>query len=122
MNPLVDEFIDGLEEQYISPITHCRALILSLHPAMEERFSYKCPFYYYLGSFCYIYVSKGELILGLVHGHLYSNEQGVLTANDRKQIRHVVISSWNAELAEQVRQVLIEGMMIQEERKKQKPA
>ncbi len=118
MNPHVDAFIDQLEEQHVASIAQCRSLLLSLHPAMEERFSYKCPFYYYLGPFCYIYVSRGELILGLVHGHLYSNEQGILTAHDRKQIRHVVISEWSDALANHLREILVEGLMIQEERKK----
>ncbi|QHL87260.1 hypothetical protein GU926_07375 [Nibribacter ruber] len=67
-----------------------RQFVLQAAPQVEERFIYKCPFYYYLGQMCYMSTTKtGSVYLGFVKGLHLSNDQGLFAEADTKQIRKV---------------------------------
>ena len=51
---LVDVYIDALNENDKQIAEKIRAMLFDLVPAIEERYSFKLPFYHYFGMFCYI--------------------------------------------------------------------
>jgi hypothetical protein len=61
VNPsvIVDQYIDGLPEEERLVAEKLRELIFELVPNVEERFSFRIPFYHYYGMFCYINRLKG---------------------------------------------------------------
>ncbi len=60
MNRQVDAWIDALDEDRKKIAEELREIILEHIYGVEERFSFKLPFYHYYGMFCYINkVKKG---------------------------------------------------------------
>jgi uncharacterized protein len=51
---LVDLYIDALNENEKRIVEKLRVMLFELVPGLEERFSFKLPFYHYYGMFCYI--------------------------------------------------------------------
>ncbi|HMP92194.1 MAG TPA: DUF1801 domain-containing protein [Phnomibacter sp.] len=58
MNLLVCRYIDELDEHRRSLALALRQTILEEVPGVEERLSFKIPFYHYYGMFCYINTVK----------------------------------------------------------------
>lgn len=68
-----------------------RKIILKNIPDVEESIKFTVPFYSREGLLCYIspLKKKDGIYLGFVKGHLMSDESGVFTGKDLKQIRHI---------------------------------
>lgn len=64
----VDAYIDSLPEDKHELGGMIREIILSEVPGIEERFSYKLPFYHYFGIFCYINSIPGGFDIGFCRG------------------------------------------------------
>lgn len=64
----VDAFIDALPDDKRELCATIREIILSEVPGIEERFSYKLPFYHYYGIFCYINSIPGGFDIGFCRG------------------------------------------------------
>lgn len=76
-HPAVDAYIEGLNENQRLITEILREIITSENPQIEERFSYKIPFYRYRKSLCYINPRKhGAVDLGFLEGHLIKNIKG----------------------------------------------
>lgn len=54
MNRLVDEYIESLPDEKREIAEQLREMIMSLIPHVQEKLSFKLPFYHYFGMFCYI--------------------------------------------------------------------
>ncbi|GAA4315030.1 hypothetical protein GCM10023183_35470 [Nibribacter koreensis] len=81
-------------------------------PQVEERFIYKCPFYYYLGQLCYMSTTKtGSVYLGFVKGMHLSNDQGLFAEPDTKQIRKVFFHPDQPFPEESLRELLQEAIL-----------
>jgi uncharacterized protein len=50
----VDAYIDALPAPLDAAATAVRQLLFEAVPSLEERFSFKLPFYHYFGMFCYL--------------------------------------------------------------------
>lgn len=74
-----------------------RDLILSINPLIEERFSYKIPFYFFnKKSLCYLTVNKkGVVDLGFTKGYLMSDMFNALQSLHLKQVRHLKFTNEN---------------------------
>lgn len=83
----VDDFIYKLPEKLRDVANALRKILLSSSPAIQEKFSYKVPFYYYLGPLCYINKLKDHLYIGFVKGNVLEDEYGLLEKGDRKMVR-----------------------------------
>lgn len=68
MNREVDAYIDQLETPLGETAAIIRQLLLENVPGIEEKFSFKIPFYHYHGMFCYLNKTKGGLDLGFCRG------------------------------------------------------
>jgi hypothetical protein len=89
----VEEMIYGYEGAQ-------RALLLTLHRFLTERFGliakprYKLPFYFGKSWVCYLNPSKqGHVELAFLRGNELANEQLLLEARGRKQVKGIVLTN-----------------------------
>ena len=68
MNRQVDAYIDQLDTPLAETAAIIRQLLLESVPGIEEKFSFKIPFYHYHGMFCYLNKTKSGLDLGFCRG------------------------------------------------------
>lgn len=64
----VDDFIEALPEPHRSVAEKIRDLLFELVPGIEEKFSFRIPFYHYFGMFCYLHFDKDKLHLCFCRG------------------------------------------------------
>ncbi|MFZ4057924.1 MAG: DUF1801 domain-containing protein [Ferruginibacter sp.] len=93
MNNAVDLYIDELDENLQSIVIAVRKCILKTVPEIEERFSYKIPFYHYYGMFCYINPKKSSIDLGFCRGQDLLEAFPELESKNRKIVATVTIRS-----------------------------
>ncbi|MDH5366580.1 MAG: DUF1801 domain-containing protein [Cyclobacteriaceae bacterium] len=113
----IENYIQNQSENHRIIYYKLRELILKASPKIVEKFSYQCPFYYYRKPLCYMYTSKKKkekVLLGFCQGVQLSNEQGILTAIDRKQIRILEVNTNKKTDWLLVREVLNEAVLLQE--------
>jgi len=120
----VERYIESRPNSEQAVFFCTRRLILESAPGMMEKISYKIPFYYYLGPFCYLNPYKGGLDLGFFYGLDLSNEQGILESRDRKQVQSIPIYTlddyYEKELA--LCEILQEALLVSQIRhSKKKP-
>ncbi|MFA5832787.1 MAG: DUF1801 domain-containing protein [Bacteroidota bacterium] len=68
-----------------------REIILAAFPDIEETIKFTVPFYTRKGLLCYIspLKTKDGIYIGFVKGYLMSDEHGIFTGKELKQIRHI---------------------------------
>ena len=93
----IDNYYFNQQEPYQSIMLYVRSVILKTLPKVEERFSYKIPFYN-IGKkpMIYINVLKGTnfVDVAFVQGILLEKEFPVLKDyNNRKQVRSIQLKS-----------------------------
>jgi hypothetical protein len=60
---LVDEYIEALPQPQQAIADKVRATLLESIPHLDERFSFKLPFYHYYGMFAYLRAADGVVYL-----------------------------------------------------------
>jgi len=113
-NIIVDNFIYNLDNEKRQIVEYLRYIILSSAPTIEEKFSYKAPFYYYLGMLCYINVRKKDVDLGLCHGAELSNSNKIINTEKRKVVGVVTFKSYNDIIENQIRELIQEALILNE--------
>ncbi len=132
----VDEMIASLPRDERALVNRLRALIAECVPKAEELAYYGLgvPFYRHNRIICFIWppsVSWGPtnpnkahkekgVALGFQQGNLMSNEDGALLAEGRKQVYVLYIKSMKDLDEGQVRALLFEAAMLDEQFKKKK--
>lgn len=89
MSRVVDAYFYDLQGAHQRLALEIRSTILETLPGVVESMKYKIPFYSCPRNICYLNSSKSELIVGFVRGKDLPDPEGVLTASDRQQIRHL---------------------------------
>lgn len=64
----VDDYLESLPQPQQAIAEKLRELLLELVPGIDERFSFKLPFYHYHGMFCYLHHDKSGLHLCFCRG------------------------------------------------------
>ena len=64
----VDAYLESLPQTQQAIAEKLREALFELVPGIEERFSFKLPFYHYHGMFCYLHHDKGGLHLCFCRG------------------------------------------------------
>ena len=117
MNNGVEQFILSKSKLHQPVLFALRELIIQSVPIMEE-IKWRVPMFSYKGLMCFINVHKNKQpIIAFAKGNLLSNEQGVLTANDRQFIRHLEVNDlddFNAKKAT-ICEVLQEAILLSEQ-------
>jgi hypothetical protein len=128
----VDEIIEDLPKGEQIIMKRLRALILECLPLATEKNSYGVPFYTHNRMICFIWppsVSWGQkkesakekgVTLGFCQGNLFANENGQLLAEGRKQVYCMYFKSLKDIHDEQIRALLFEAEIIDNQFKKAK--
>ena len=87
----VDDYIDALPDNEQKLVHKIRKLLLTTVPEIEERFSFRLPFYHYYGMFCYLHVSRGCINLCICRGKDLLEVFPQLEQKDRASIASVTL-------------------------------
>lgn len=68
MNRLVDDYIESLPDSKREIAEAIRELLFTTLPHLEEKLSFKIPFYHYFGMFCYMNAVKDGMELVFCRG------------------------------------------------------
>lgn len=103
MNP-VEQYLHHQKEPYQSIMLYVRSVILKTLPNIEEKFSYKIPFYHHNKKpLCYLNVLKGTnyVDIAFVQGvFLQEKFPQLKDKNKRKQVRSIRVK--NIELLDEL--------------------
>jgi uncharacterized protein len=93
MNRLVDAYIESLPETKREIAEAIRELILTTIPDVEEKLSFKIPFYHYFGMFCYLNEVEEGIDVGFCKGKDLVFAWPQLDLRDRVMVASVIITS-----------------------------
>ena len=120
MNRLVDEYIESLPDEKREIAEQLREMILTLIPHVQEKLSFKIPFYHYHGMFCYLNEVKDGIDLGLCRGKDLVDVLPQLEQGKRVMVASVIIRSKKEIQTKQIEEVLLTAANWQEEAKRLK--
>jgi uncharacterized protein len=103
---LVDSYIDGLPEDRKAIAEQLRSIIHALVPTVQEKFSFKIPFYHYFGMFCYINPVKDGIDLGICNGKSFADDFEHLEVKERALIATVRLHALKDIADKQVEQII----------------
>ncbi|GEO03893.1 hypothetical protein AAE02nite_15570 [Adhaeribacter aerolatus] len=110
----VDLFIAEQTEANQSILLRLQNIILSSAPQLEEKISYRVPFYFYFGRLCYLNPLRQGVAIGFCRGFELSDEQGLMEAKDRKEIKTITYKNIAAIDERVLREVLQEALVLNE--------
>lgn len=115
MDACLDYIFEREEGVQRDILLHLHELITSL-PEVTGKIRYKIPFYDRRSWICYLNPIKEDRVeLAFTRGNELSNEQGLLEARGRKQIRGVIFAFVEEIPDEVVLEVLQEALLLDEE-------
>jgi uncharacterized protein len=89
----VDAFIEALPQPQQAVAERLRELLFETVPDIEERFSFRLPFYHYYGMFCYLHLDKTGLHLCFCRGKDLVDAFPQLEQKARATIASVTVST-----------------------------
>jgi hypothetical protein len=120
MNRLVDEYIESLPDEKREIAEQLREMIHTIIPNVQEKLSFKIPFYHYHGMFCYLNEVKEGIDLGLCRGKDLIDVLPQLEQGTRVMVASVSIRSKKEILTKNIQDVLLTAANWQEEAKRLK--
>lgn len=91
----VDAYIESLPQPQQSFAQKLRELLFASVPGIEERFSFKLPFYHYYGMFCYLHADKQSLHFCICRGKDLVMAFPQLEQKNRASIASVTVHQWS---------------------------
>jgi uncharacterized protein len=116
----VDDYIDGLPPDGAVVVESLRKLIHQLVPGVQEKLSFKIPFYQFFGMFCYINRTKEGIDLGFCRGKDLVEEFPQLLLKERAIVATVCIKTKKDIVRLQVREIVVAAAIWNETAKKNK--
>jgi uncharacterized protein len=107
MNHLVDTYIESLPDAKREIAEALRELIFTNVPHVEEKLSFKIPFYHYFGMFCYMNEVKEGIDLGFCRGKDLVFAWPQLELKGRSMVASVIITH-----KKQIQQLNLEHVFI----------
>lgn len=92
---LVDAYIESLAQPQQAFAQKLRELLFEIVPGIEERFSFKLPFYHYYGMFCYLHADKQGLHFCICRGKDLVMAFPQLEQKNRASIASVTVREWS---------------------------
>jgi hypothetical protein len=120
MNRKVDEFIEALPDDKRELCQKIRELIWENVPAVEEKFSFKIPFYHYFGMFMYINPLKEGVAIGFCRGKDLVDTFPQLTTGNRAIVATLAIRNKKDIYELDLRQLIISAAEWNEEARRLK--
>jgi phosphosulfolactate synthase (CoM biosynthesis protein A) len=95
--------------------------LITVNPEITGKIRYRIPFYDRKKWVCYMNpIKKNGIELVFIHGHLLSNEQGLLQARGRRQVRGISLYHLEDVPKEAILEILQEAFLVDEELAKPK--
>lgn len=116
----VDEYIEALPDDKREICELLRELILGNVPGIEEKLSFKIPFYHYFGMFMYLNNTKEGIDVAFCRGKDLLNEFSQLSLKNRATIATISITSKKDIVSYQVREMIVTAAAWNEEAKRLK--
>jgi uncharacterized protein len=120
MHPLVDEYIFNLSSQQQAIAEKVRSLLLTLVPGIQEKLSFKIPFYHYYGMFCYINTIPNGIDVAFCRGKDLVEQFEYLNAKSRAIVASVQLYTVKEITEKQIHEIIITAALWNEEAKKKK--
>ncbi|MBL7701957.1 MAG: DUF1801 domain-containing protein [Ferruginibacter sp.] len=120
MSPLVDSYIGSLSDTQQAIAENVRRILFSLVPGIQEKLSFKIPFYHYFGMFCYINAIPNGIDVGLCRGKDLIDEFPSLELKGRAIVATVSLHSVKDIKHKGIREIIIAAALWNEEAKKKK--
>lgn len=116
----VDEYIESLPDGRRGICELIRELILSNVPGIEEKISFKIPFYHYFGMFMYLNNTKEGIDVAFCRGKDLLEEFPQLNIKNRATIATVNIQTKNDIAKVSLRELIVAAAAWNEEAKRLK--
>ncbi len=120
MTQKVDDYIFNLSEKQQTVATHLRNLFLELVPQIQEKLSFKIPFYHHFGMFCYLNSIPNGIDLCFCRGKDFASDFAGLELKGRAIVASVSLYSLRDIKTKEVREIIITAALWNEEAKKKK--
>ena len=120
MSPLVDAYLDNLSETQQVIAERVRRLLFNLVPEIQEKLSFKIPFYHYFGMFCYINTIPGGIDLGFCRGKDLTGEFPSLEGKGRAIVASVSLYAVSDIHKKEVREIIVAAALWNAEARKKK--
>ncbi|MGB4843450.1 MAG: DUF1801 domain-containing protein [Ferruginibacter sp.] len=118
MSGNVDDYIFNLTDSQRIIAEHIRKLLHELVPGIQEKFSFKIPFYHYFGMFCYINAIPGGVALCFCRGKDIAAEFAALEVKGRAIVASVSLYAVKDIKTSEVRGIIVAAALWNEEAKK----
>ena len=122
-----DSFFEDLLPSEKSICLRLRELLLTHFPELNEKFGYGVPYYWLRSRVCFMYPAsfpysgiKEGVSLGFAHGHLLSNEQGLLDLGERKEVAYIRFLSEKEIREDVLLEILHEAVLLDAEMARKK--
>lgn len=110
----IEAFILDLPPAQAELVEFLHQLMLTF-PEVTSKIRYKVPFYYHKSWLCYINpIKKDSVEFVFTRGNELSNEQGLLAAKGRKQVRGVTFTKVEDIPMETLVEVIQEALLLDE--------
>jgi hypothetical protein len=116
----VDAYLFTLTETQQIIANRLRLLLFELVPEIQEKLSFKIPFYHYFGMFCYINAIPNGIDLGFCRGNDFVQEFPHLESRNRAIVASVSLYSLKDINEKDVRAIIVAAALWNEEAKKKK--
>jgi hypothetical protein len=112
----VDSYLQQSPQHISILMSEVRDIIRKVIPDAEESIKYTVPFYSRKGLLCYLSPLKKNdgMYIGFAKGYLMSDESGIFSGKDLKNIRHIEIRSVSNIKKRLLKEYLIEAVLLNE--------
>jgi hypothetical protein len=113
------QYFDSLTPDQVREIAEAaHHHILELLPEATTAIKYQVPFYSYFGNVCYLNKGKEHMYIGFLQGKWLTDEEGLLVADGRKQVRILELPTLKEVYKESTTHLILEAAWLNQERKK----
>lgn len=110
----VDDFIAEAPLPVQHLLKEALDLLMRQHPGLTARMRYRIPFVDYHRMLFFLHPRKNHIAIGFCNGAVLSDEAGILTAGDRKYIRHYPVYHPSDLYLPALQPLLQEAILMQE--------
>jgi hypothetical protein len=110
----VSLFIAEQPEENRAILYRLQRIILDSAPQIEEKLSYKIPFYYYYGRLCYLNPHRHGVDIGFCRGFALANETGLLESKNRAEVKTITYPAADTIAEKPLREILQEALIVNE--------
>jgi uncharacterized protein len=116
----VDAYIDGLSVEHAAIAKAVRNIIHEQVPGVQEKLSFKIPFYHYFGMFCYINLTGDGIDVGFCRGKDLVDEFPQLQVKKRAIVASISLTNRKDIARLHLREIITAAAIWNETAKKNK--